>query len=112
MNWGAFFNQSVRKSDIACRFGGEEFVLVLLDSPLGACRQHIETICERVKEMQIRYGDQLLGTMTLSVGIVEGPSQNMTVEDFLRAADEAMYSAKRAGRDRIVVINDLDIIEK
>ena len=105
---GRVLHKNVRKSDIVCRFGGEEFVLVLLDSPLEASRQHIERICTYVKELQIRYGEQLLGTITLSAGLVEAPDNDlMTVDDLLRAADEALYAAKRAGRDRIVAFSDL-----
>jgi diguanylate cyclase (GGDEF)-like protein/PAS domain S-box-containing protein len=104
---GRALNENIRKSDIACRFGGEEFVLVLLDSPLEASRQHIEKICSHVKDLQIRYGDQLLGTISLSVGLVEAPDDDLTAGDLLRSADEALYVAKRAGRDRIVAFHDL-----
>lgn len=99
---GRTLHENVRKSDIACRFGGEEFVLVLLNSPLEASRQHIERIRSHVKDLQVRYGDQLLGTMTLSVGLVEAHDHDMTADELLRAADEALCAAKRAGRDRIV----------
>ena len=105
---GHVLHENIRKSDIACRFGGEEFVLVLLDSPLEASRQHLEKIRSHVKELQVRYGDQLLGTMTLSVGIVEAPEHDLTADELLRAADEALYAAKRAGRDRIVAFRDLE----
>ena len=104
---GQVLHENVRKSDIACRYGGEEFVLVLLDSPLEASCRHIEKIRALVKEMQVRYGHQLLGTVTLSVGLVEASKDGLTAEEILRAADEAMYAAKRAGRDRIVVFGDL-----
>lgn len=105
---GHVLQDNVRKSDIACRFGGEEFVLVLLDSALEASRQHLEKICKCVKELHVHYGEQILGIITLSVGIVEAPQQDMTAVDFLRAADETLYIAKHAGRDRIVALNDLD----
>ena len=62
---GCVLRENIRKSDIACRFGGEEFVLVLFDSPLETSHQHLERICKHVKDLQIRYGEQLLGTMTL-----------------------------------------------
>jgi diguanylate cyclase (GGDEF)-like protein len=104
---GRVLRENVRKSDIACRFGGEEFVLVLLDSPLEASRQHLERVCQHVKELQIRYGEQLLGTITLSAGLVEALDHDTTPDDLLRAADQALYAAKHAGRDRIVAFRDL-----
>jgi diguanylate cyclase (GGDEF)-like protein/PAS domain S-box-containing protein len=100
---GRTLRENIRKSDIACRFGGEEFVLVLLDSSLEDSHQHIKKICSLVKDLQIRYGEQLLATLTLSVGIVEAPQQSLTADDLLHAADRALYSAKHAGRDCIVV---------
>ena len=104
---GQVLHENVRKSDIACRFGGEEFVLVLLDLPMEASCRHIEKIRTLVKELQIRYGHQLLGTVTLSVGVVEASKDGITAEEILRAADEALYAAKHAGRDRIVAFSDL-----
>lgn len=109
---GRVLNENVRKSDIACRFGGEEFVLVLLDSTLEASRQHLERICMHVKELQIRYGEQLLGTMTLSVGLIEAVNDDLTSDELLRAADKALYAAKRGGRDRIVASRDLVLIQE
>jgi diguanylate cyclase (GGDEF)-like protein/PAS domain S-box-containing protein len=104
---GEILLENIRKSDIACRFGGEEFVLVLLDTNQEASRQHLERICMHVKALQIRYGEQLLGPMTLSVGLVEAPENNMNADELLRAADNALYAAKRTGRDRIVAFRDL-----
>jgi diguanylate cyclase (GGDEF)-like protein len=109
---GSALRTNARKSDIACRFGGEEFVLVLLDSPREASRQHLEKICSQVKALQIRYGEQLLGTLTLSAGLVDASEHDLTAEGLLRAADTALYAAKRAGRDRIVAFRDLDEIKR
>jgi diguanylate cyclase (GGDEF)-like protein/PAS domain S-box-containing protein len=105
---GRALREDVRKSDIACRFGGEEFVLVLLDSTLDASRQNLERICKHVKDLQIRYGEQLLGTITLSVGFVDVPENGLSADDLLRSADEALYAAKSAGRDCIVAHRDLE----
>jgi diguanylate cyclase (GGDEF)-like protein/PAS domain S-box-containing protein len=105
---GNVLRENTRKSDIACRLGGEEFVLVLLDSSLEASRRHLEMICQQVKELQLRNSDQLLGTMTLSVGIVEAPGDDMIADELLKAADKAMYAAKHAGRDCIVAFSDLE----
>ena len=105
---GRILRENVRKSDIACRFGGEEFVLILLDSSLESSRHLLEKINTLVKEMQIHYAEQLLGSISLSIGIIEASQHEMTADELLSAADKAMYAAKRAGRDRIVAYNDLE----
>jgi diguanylate cyclase (GGDEF)-like protein/PAS domain S-box-containing protein len=108
---GRVLKDSVRKSDIACHIGGDEFVLVLLDSTQEASRHHLERICAHIKELQIRYGEQLLGTMTLSVGIAEAaPEDELTAEELLSGADKALYAAKRTGRDRVVALPELEKI--
>ena len=106
---GRVLRETVRKSDIACRFGGEEFVLILLDSSLEASLHHLEKLNTHVKEMQIRYGEQLLGSMSLSIGVIEASQYEMTADELLGAADKALYAAKRAGRDRIVAYSDLEM---
>jgi diguanylate cyclase (GGDEF)-like protein/PAS domain S-box-containing protein len=104
---GRILRENTRKSDIVCRFGGEEFLLVLLDSPLADCHAHLEKIRQIVKGMKIRYGDQLLGTVTISIGVIESSQANITAEQLLNGADKAMYAAKQAGRDRIIAYHDI-----
>jgi diguanylate cyclase (GGDEF)-like protein len=55
-----------------------------------------------VKELQVRYGEQLIGTATVSIGIAQAPEHGHSADGLLRAADEALYAAKQAGRDRVV----------
>lgn len=105
---GRILRENIRKSDIACRYGGEEFVLILLDSSLDSSRQILEKINTLVKEMQIHYGEQLLGSISLSIGIVEASQHEMTADELLSASDKALYAAKRAGRDRIMAYSDLE----
>ena len=105
---GRVLRENVRKSDIACRFGGEEFVLILLDSSPESSRQHLEKINTLVKELQIRYGEQLLGSMSLSIGIIDASEHDLTADELLSAADKALYAAKHAGRDRIVAYDVLE----
>ncbi|HVH06641.1 MAG TPA: GGDEF domain-containing protein, partial [Myxococcota bacterium] len=87
---------------IASRYGGEEFVLVLPESSLADTFQRVEAIRVLVRELQIRHGDQLLGTVTVSAGVTQA-REGLTARDLLREADEALYSAKHAGRDRVVL---------
>jgi len=92
----------LRKSDIACRYGGDEFVLVLPDSSLADTRQCMEQIRSLVRELKIRHAGALLDAMTISAGVAVTPEHGCTAAELLRAADAAMYAAKQAGGDRVV----------
>lgn len=96
--------EKLRKSDIACRYGREEFAIVMPDSSIADTCQRVEEIRALVKKMEIPNGDHLLGTITISAGIAGIPEHGgITMREFLNAADTALYGAKQAGRDRIVV---------
>ncbi len=101
--FGRVLRENLRKSDISCRYGGEEFVLILPDSSLADTQQRVEQIRALVRELQIRHGEQLLGTMTVSAGVAGARAYGSTAGELLRAADQAMYAAKQAGRDRVIV---------
>jgi diguanylate cyclase (GGDEF)-like protein/PAS domain S-box-containing protein len=100
---GRVLRDRLRKSDISCRYGGDEFVLVLRDSSIADTQERMEQIRLFLKELEIHYGEQVLGPITLSVGIAQAPEHGTTTRVLLRSADEAMYAAKEAGRDRIAV---------
>ena len=101
--FGRVLRERLRKSDISCRYGGDEFVLVLRDSSIADTQERMEQIRVFLKELKIHHGERVLGPITLSVGIAQTPEHGTTTGELLRAADEAMYAAKQAGRDRIVV---------
>jgi diguanylate cyclase (GGDEF)-like protein/PAS domain S-box-containing protein len=98
---GKVLRDTVRASDIACRYGGEEFVLVLIDADLAAALPSVERICQEIKRRRCRYRGQTLPGVTVSAGLAQYPGHGTSPQDLLRAADEAMYAAKNAGRDRI-----------
>jgi diguanylate cyclase (GGDEF)-like protein len=99
---GRVLSEKLRKSDISCRFGGEEFVLVLPGSTIEDARNRVEEIRLLVKNLQIRHDDQVLGRVTVSGGLASSPEHGSTPEELLRAADEALYAAKESGRDRVL----------
>ncbi len=102
--FGHILREHLRKSDISCRYGGDEFVLVLPDSSSADTQQRVEQIRIFLKSLQqVQYGEHVPAAITLSAGIVCTSDHGTTVSELLRAADEAMYAAKQAGRDRIVV---------
>jgi diguanylate cyclase (GGDEF)-like protein/PAS domain S-box-containing protein len=101
--FGRTLKEHLRKSDISCRYGGDEFVLVLPDSSVADTQERLEQIRLFLKQIQIQYGEQTLEMITLSAGIAQTPEHGTTAAGLLKAADEAMYAAKKAGGDRIVV---------
>ena len=100
---GRVLHDHLRKSDISCRYGGDEFVLVLPDSSIADTQERMEQIRTFLKGFQIHYGEQVLGMITLSIGIVQTPENGATASEILRAADQAMYTAKQAGGDHSVI---------
>lgn len=88
-----------RRADAVGRWGGEEFVLLLPDCGLADARLVAERLRERIAAQSVRIGDGQV-SVTASIGVV-ALSSNETVNDLLRRADQAMYAAKQAGRDRV-----------
>jgi diguanylate cyclase (GGDEF)-like protein/PAS domain S-box-containing protein len=99
---GRILHEHLRMSDIACRYGGDEFVLILPDSPLGDTRQRVQQILELVKEARIWHADQLLESLTVSAGVADAEEHNFIGSEILRAADDALYAAKQVECDPIV----------
>lgn len=94
-----------RGNDIACRFGGEEFILVFEDTNIEKVMSRLEDICDEIKTVNIYYQNTLLKKITVSVGLAESPRHGQTVEDIIQAADKALYEAKNTGRNKIVIAN-------
>src|SRR5438445_816437 len=97
---GALLKRHVRGSDIACRYGGEEFVVVLPKTTLESARRRSAEICSA-----IRREAELLRGVTASLGVALCPAHAMDAEALLRAADYALYEAKRAGRNRVRIFD-------
>jgi diguanylate cyclase (GGDEF)-like protein/PAS domain S-box-containing protein len=99
---GNILDASLRKSDIACRFGGEEFACILPDSTLADARERFEQISREIGSLRLKMGERVLDPVTVSVGIAQAPEHGDTADELLHAADMALYEAKQAGRNRIV----------
>lgn len=96
------FNQ-VRAEDIACRYGGDEFILILPDASRDVTFERAERISDLAKQLRLQFDGQSLGVATLSIGVAVFPEHGQTSAAILRAADTALYHAKQAGRNRVVV---------
>jgi diguanylate cyclase (GGDEF)-like protein/PAS domain S-box-containing protein len=97
-----FFRWKVRAGDIVCRYGGEEFAIILPDSTLDTAVARADALKEGVKELHVSYAGQELGPVTLSMGVSMYPTHGSAPPDLLRTADKALYQAKQAGRDCVV----------
>lgn len=90
----------IRAEDIACRYGGEEFVVILADATLEQARMRAEQIREGTREIFIDFHGRRLRGVTVSVGVAVSPDHGVSPDALLRAADAALYAAKASGRDR------------
>ena len=93
----------IRAEDIACRYGGEEFLLVLPGASLETTQERAENIRQAVTALQVKYQGGLLKSTTISLGVAIFPDHGHTAEEVIGAADAALYRAKQAGRDRVEI---------
>lgn len=101
--FGLLLRLQVRGDDIACRYGGEEFLLIMGETDLTTACQRAETLRQRVAAMPVHYRGQTLPAMTISIGVSEFPTHGNSAAELVSAADAALYRAKHEGRDRVLV---------
>ena len=92
-----------RGEDVACRYGGDEFIIVLLDASLEKIRGRANRLCEHTRQLKTHFKGQAFEMITFSVGVAAFPEHGATSEELLKAADTALYRAKHEGRGRVVV---------
>jgi diguanylate cyclase (GGDEF)-like protein len=99
---GKFLKSRIRGGDIACRYGGEEFVLILPEVSLDVALMRAEEFRQEVSHLQMNYRGGRLENITISLGVAVFPKDGTTTDDLIKAADEAMYRAKATGRNRVM----------
>jgi len=99
---GNLLRRHVRGEDIACRYGGDEFIIVLPDSIREVTIARAELLCESTKKFHLKYEGHILKAITLSQGVAVFPENGATSKAVLKAVDTALYRAKRAGYGRVV----------
>jgi diguanylate cyclase (GGDEF)-like protein len=102
----SLLSSSFRESDIICRLGGEEFIVILLDTNINDALPRLNKFRERVKSFQLPFNNGLLPSISVSIGVAEVPGQATNAVDLLRLADEALYTAKNEGRDKVIVASN------
>jgi len=97
---GEYLQSHVRGDDVACRYGGEEFTIIMPGASLEEGRQRAEFLRVGVRNLAARGGGVTLDPITVSIGVAVYPLHGATGEELVRAADEALFEAKKRGRDR------------
>ncbi|MFP4438834.1 MAG: diguanylate cyclase [Chloroflexaceae bacterium] len=99
---GSFLQAHTRGEDITCRYGGEEFTLVLPGAALDHARQRAEQVRVGVQNLSVFHCGNPLESVTVSLGIAVFPEHGTTADVLMQAADRALYQAKQSGRNCVV----------
>jgi len=98
---GVLLRSDFRVEDIACRYGGEEFLLILPGATLEVAQRRAEDLLLKVRELRITY-QRTIFHITVSIGVA-ALSSDGSVQDSVNAADAVLYQAKKNGRNQVVV---------
>lgn len=99
--FGNFLQKESRGEDIACRYGGEEFTIIMPEATFEAAKMRAEQLRAGASELTVEYRRQDLPKITISIGVAAFPDHGVSKEELMRAADAALYRAKREGRNRV-----------
>ncbi len=100
---GRYLQGSIRAEDIACRYGGEEFTLILPEITAETIMERAEQIRAGARNLEVYFHGKLLGEITISLGVSYYPQHGQDSATLLQAADAALYQAKQSGRNRVVM---------
>jgi len=103
---GELLRAATRNSDIACRFGGEEFAIVLPGATLAIARNRAEAIRASLESMRVDFDGRPIGPLTVSAGVAALPPHSQDWGFTMHQADRALYTAKQAGRNKVVAAVD------
>ena len=98
--------QSVRSEDVVCRYGGEEFVIILPEIGEALALERANSIRRNVSSLNLKFKGEMLRPITVSIGLAMYPTPARNGADLLRMADRALYNAKRGGRDQADVATE------
>ena len=97
------FRNFFRTTDICCRYGGEEFAIILPESTSHDAALRADALRSEVKSLRLQYKKESLGQLTLSVGVAGFPEHGSTSDELLKLADQCLYESKARGRDVVTL---------
>lgn len=100
---GDFLQTNLRKEDISCRYGGEEFLIILPDTGTHDCLRISEKLRKGIRKISIKTNEGEISDISLSMGIAVFPDHGKGITELIEAADKALYQAKKGGRGRVVI---------
>lgn len=100
---GELFLRHFRGDDVICRYGGEEFAIILPESSAKDAAKRANLLRIEASKISMRHLGQVLDSVTLSIGVAAFPEHGSTTEQILRMADQSLYQSKTEGRDRVTV---------
>jgi|GEM_PF-1374495 len=100
--FGAFILRHVREYDVACRYGGEEFTCILPDATMENAMERAEELRKHLMSLHVEHLGRTLELVTMSVGVAVYPDHGRNGAILIKAADDALYRAKKEGRNRVL----------
>jgi len=98
-NVSNFLQDTIRSFDIVCRYGGEEFIIILPDIEEDTLMQRAEEIRKGISRLEIQHRNKKLDNLTVSLGVSLSPKHGSSMDELINVADAALYKAKNSGRD-------------
>jgi diguanylate cyclase (GGDEF)-like protein len=99
---GRLLTDTTRGGDVACRYGGDEFIVFLPGCSSKEAQRRAEELCKHVEALSVSHRGRQLARFTISIGTATYPRHGATAIHLLRVADRALYRAKAAGRNRVI----------
>jgi diguanylate cyclase (GGDEF)-like protein len=100
---GLLIAREFREGDVGCRFGGEEFLVLLHETGADEAFERADHFRQVLRSVPVVHAGEVLGPVTISIGVAEAPRDGASPQAVVAAADAALYRAKADGRDRVVM---------